>query len=203
MQSDQRDAANCAAGHPYPMSPVAQPIPKAGQLATDAGWALGFVDGESSDRWLQHAIGTPGSFLRLPQARRRVRRNTSGTCTAASRIRRAWRTGCTGSCMDRRRRAAGDSGGAEYLSDQGVCGSSRTTRGRHSLYRRINKRVCNHPQLATTCHDPGDVAIRWSSGLVRASAGRFSARSAMWAARYASPLNHGFGLKPRGAPITR
>ena len=35
-------------------------------MATDVGRAPSMIDGEPPDRWVQHAIETPGYFLGLP-----------------------------------------------------------------------------------------------------------------------------------------
>ena len=62
-----RDVAGAlGSGRSYEMSPAAGGINKAVQLGKDAGRALGMIDGEPSDRWVQHAIETPGYFLGLP-----------------------------------------------------------------------------------------------------------------------------------------
>jgi len=62
-----RDVAS-ALGHgsEYRMSPAADAIIKAGHLGKDVARALGFIEGEPSDRWVRHAIETPGYFLGLP-----------------------------------------------------------------------------------------------------------------------------------------
>ncbi len=62
-----RDVAGAiGSGRAYQMSPAGEAVGKAGTLAKDAGRALGMIDGEPSDRWVQHAIETPGYFLGLP-----------------------------------------------------------------------------------------------------------------------------------------
>lgn len=62
-----RDVASAAAhGQDYRMSPAADAISKVGHLGKDVGRALGFIDGEPSDRWVRHALETPGYFLGLP-----------------------------------------------------------------------------------------------------------------------------------------
>ena len=62
-----RDVAS-AVGHgmDYRPTPAADAIVKLGSAAKDAGRALGLIEGEPSDRWVRHAIETPGYFLGLP-----------------------------------------------------------------------------------------------------------------------------------------
>lgn len=59
-------AGSIASGRAYEMSPAAEGIGQAATLGKDVGRALGMIDGEPSDRWMQHAITTPGYFLGLP-----------------------------------------------------------------------------------------------------------------------------------------
>ena len=54
------------AAYGYRMSPAADAIIKAGHAGKDAARALGLMEGEVSDRWVRHAIETPGYFLGLP-----------------------------------------------------------------------------------------------------------------------------------------
>jgi hypothetical protein len=62
-----RDVASAiGTGREYSMSPAAEGVTKGLQLGKDVGRALGMIDGDPSDRWVRHAIETPGYFLGLP-----------------------------------------------------------------------------------------------------------------------------------------
>ncbi|KIL98828.1 Phage protein [Paramagnetospirillum magnetotacticum MS-1] len=62
-----RDLAKAAiSGRHYEMSPVGKALDSLLVLGKDAGAALGLSDHEVSDRWLRHAIETPGYVFGLP-----------------------------------------------------------------------------------------------------------------------------------------
>jgi hypothetical protein len=53
-------------GRDYGVTPAAGGVQKVGKAAMDVGHALGLIEGDVSDKWVKHAIETPGYIFGLP-----------------------------------------------------------------------------------------------------------------------------------------